>query len=52
VIELVAGEFGFEVEFIGVDDVEEDDDEEIEDRPEELEQRAPVITIMGSCGSW
>lgn len=47
VIELVAGEFGFEVEFIGVDDVEEDEDEEIEDQPEELEPRAPVITIMG-----
>ncbi|HRP58068.1 translation initiation factor IF-2, partial [Agriterribacter sp.] len=47
VIELVAGEFGFEVEFIGVDDVHEDEDEEIEDHPEDLEPRAPVITIMG-----
>jgi translation initiation factor IF-2 len=47
VIELVAGEFGFEVEFIGVDDVHEDIDEEIEDQPEDLQPRAPVITIMG-----
>jgi translation initiation factor IF-2 len=47
VIELVAGEFGFEVEFIGVDDVDEDEDEEVEDQPEDLEPRAPVITIMG-----
>lgn len=47
VIELVAGEFGFEVEFIGVDAADEDEEEEIEDRPEDLETRAPVITIMG-----
>lgn len=47
VIELVAAEFGFEVEFIGVDDVDEEEEEEIEDQPEELEPRAPVITIMG-----
>ncbi|MBX2920768.1 MAG: translation initiation factor IF-2 [Chitinophagaceae bacterium] len=47
VIELVAAEFGFEVEFIGVDDVDEEDEEEVEDAPEELEPRAPVITIMG-----
>ncbi len=47
VIELVAGEFGFEVEFIGVDDVEEEEEEEEEDHKEDLEPRAPVITIMG-----
>lgn len=46
VIELVAGEFGFEVEFIGVDDVEEEEEEE-EELPEDLQPRAPVITIMG-----
>ncbi|HTN08606.1 translation initiation factor IF-2 [Agriterribacter sp.] len=47
VIELVAGEFGFEVEFIGIDDVDEDENEEIEEQPENLQPRAPVITIMG-----
>ncbi|MBN8788259.1 MAG: translation initiation factor IF-2 [Terrimonas sp.] len=47
VIELVAGEFGFEVEFIGVDDVDEDEEEEVEDSPEDLVSRPPVITIMG-----
>ncbi|MBX3240397.1 MAG: translation initiation factor IF-2 [Chitinophagaceae bacterium] len=47
VIELVAGEFGFEVEFIGVDDVEEEEGEDIEDQPEDLISRPPVITIMG-----
>jgi translation initiation factor IF-2 len=46
VIELVSGEFGFEVEFMGVDDVEDDDDE-FEDDPEELKPRAPIVTIMG-----
>jgi translation initiation factor IF-2 len=46
VIELVAGEFGYEVEFIGLEDAEEDE-EEIEDDPEELEPRAPIVTIMG-----
>ncbi len=47
VIELVAGEFGYEVEFIGLDDVEEEEGDEIEDQPEDLEPRPPVITIMG-----
>lgn len=46
VIELVAGEFGFEVEFTGVDEVEDEDEEE-EDTPEELVSRPPVVTIMG-----
>lgn len=47
VIELVAGEFGYEVEFIGIDDATEDDEEEIVDDPEDLEPRAPIVTIMG-----
>ncbi len=46
VIELVAGEFGYEVEFMGLDDVEEDEEEE-EDNVEDLLPRAPVVTIMG-----
>lgn len=47
VIELVAGEFGYEVEFIGVDDAAELEEEEEEDNPEDLENRAPIVTIMG-----
>ena len=47
VIELVAGEFGFEVEFIGVDDVNEEEEEEEEDSSEDMVARPPVITIMG-----
>ena len=46
VIELVSSEFGFEVEFMGVDDVEEEE-EDFEDGEEELQPRAPIVTIMG-----
>lgn len=47
VIELVAGEFGYEVEFIGIEDATDDDDEEVVDDPEDLLPRAPIVTIMG-----
>jgi translation initiation factor IF-2 len=47
VIELVAGEFNFEVEFIGVDDEAELEEEEEEDNAEDLETRSPIVTIMG-----
>jgi translation initiation factor IF-2 len=47
VIELVASEFNFEVEFIGVDDAAELDEEEVEDQPEDMKPRAPIVTIMG-----
>ncbi len=47
VIELVAGEFGFEVEFMGVDDIDEEMEEEDIDSPEDLVDRAPIVTIMG-----
>ncbi len=46
VIELVASEFNFEVEFTNVDDVEEEDDGDI-DNPEDLVPRPPIVTIMG-----
>ena len=47
VIELVAGEFGYEVEFIGIDDEAELDEEQVEDLPEDLKARPPIVTIMG-----
>ncbi|HLX91532.1 MAG TPA: translation initiation factor IF-2 [Puia sp.] len=47
VIELVAGEFGYTVEFIGIDDAAEMEEEEVEDSPEELVSRSPIVTIMG-----
>lgn len=47
VIELVASEFGYDVEFIGVEDAADLDDEEEEDDEEDLKPRAPIVTIMG-----
>jgi translation initiation factor IF-2 len=48
VIELVASEFGFDVEFIDMEkqmEMEEGDDEE--DTEDELKPRSPIVTIMG-----
>lgn len=47
VIELVAGEFGYEVEFIDMEKQMEMEDEEEVDSPEQLLPRAPIVTIMG-----
>jgi translation initiation factor IF-2 len=47
VIELVASEFDYEVEFIGVDDAAELALEEEIDDPALLKDRAPIVTIMG-----
>jgi translation initiation factor IF-2 len=47
VIELVASEFNFEVEFIGVEDAGELDMDLEEDSEEDLKPRAPIVTIMG-----
>ncbi len=47
VIELVAGEFNYEVEFIGIDNDSEFEEEEQEDEEEDLEPRSPIVTIMG-----
>jgi len=47
VIELVASEFNFEVEFIGVDDIDELDDEDEEEELADDETRPPIVTIMG-----
>lgn len=48
VIELVANEFGFDVEFIDMEkqlEMEEQEDED--DSEEDLQPRAPIVTIMG-----
>lgn len=47
VIELVVSEFGYEVEFIGIEDADEMDDDDYEDSEEELVPRPPIVTIMG-----
>ena len=46
IIELVAEEFGHEVEFINADD-QDDLIEEIVDDPIDLLDRAPIVTVMG-----
>lgn len=47
VIELVASEFNYEVEFIGVEDAADMEEEETQDDPENLKPRSPIVTIMG-----
>ena len=42
---IVADEFGYKVEFITTDI--EENKEVIEDRPEDLVHRAPIVTVMG-----
>ena len=42
---IVADEFGYEVQFITTDI--EENTEVIEDRPEDLKSRAPIVTVMG-----
>jgi len=42
---IVAEEFGYEVEFVTTDI--EESIEEVEDNPEDLKSRAPIVTVMG-----
>ncbi len=46
ILELVAGEHGFEVEFQSAEETTAFKDEET-DTPEQLKPRAPIVTIMG-----
>jgi len=47
VIELVASEFGFDVEFIDMEKQLEMEEEEVADNEEDLVPRSPIVTIMG-----
>ncbi len=47
VIELVAGEFNYEVEFIGIDDEGDFEEEQEEDNEKDMVTRPPIVTIMG-----
>ncbi|MBD3723649.1 MAG: translation initiation factor IF-2 [Flavobacteriaceae bacterium] len=44
-LSIVADEFGYQVEFITTDI--EEAAEEIQDNPEDLQERAPIVTVMG-----
>ena len=46
IIELVAGEFGTDVEFINLEEQEEEEEIIIDD-PADLEHRPPIVTVMG-----
>jgi translation initiation factor IF-2 len=47
VIELVASEFNYEVEFIDIDNQQDVEEEEEEENEEDLVSRSPIVTIMG-----
>jgi translation initiation factor IF-2 len=47
VIELVANEFGYEVEFIDMEKQMEMEESDEDDDPEDLKPRSPIVTIMG-----
>lgn len=47
VIELVASEFGYDVEFIDMEKQMEMEEEDEEDSEDELQHRSPIVTIMG-----
>jgi len=44
-LSIVAEEFGYKVEFVTADI--EESIEEVEDKPEDLKSRAPIVTVMG-----
>ena len=46
VLEFIASEFGFEIEFISAEEQVEVDESEI-DSPEDLLPRSPIVTVMG-----
>ena len=47
VIELVASEFGYDVEFINMEKQMEMEEDDEEDNEEDLKFRSPIVTIMG-----
>ncbi len=46
IIELIAEEYNKEIEFISAED-QTDTEDEIEDDPESLKPRSPIVTVMG-----
>ena len=46
-LSVVADEFGYELDFIKTDIEEQQEEIEEEDDPESLEERPPIVTIMG-----
>ncbi len=46
-ISLLADEYGYQIKESKVSEFVADEEEEVEDKPEDLEPRPPVVTIMG-----
>jgi translation initiation factor IF-2 len=46
-IALVSNEYGFETEFVGIDDQDSLEVQIVEDDPKDLIDRAPIVTVMG-----
>ncbi len=46
-LSVVADEFGYELDFIKTDIEEEQEEEEQEEDPKNLEERPPIVTVMG-----
>ena len=46
-LSVVADEFGYQLEFIKTDIEEEQDEVEEEEDPKNLEERPPIVTVMG-----
>ena len=46
-LSVVADEFGYELDFIKTDIEEQQEEIEEEDNPESLEERPPIVTVMG-----
>ncbi len=44
---LVADEFGYKLEFVSVEVQEAIDGHNVEDNPEDIRDRAPIVTVMG-----
>lgn len=47
VIEILSEEFGHKIEFISAEEVSVEEEEDLEDKPEDLVERAPIVTVMG-----
>ncbi|MBX2816156.1 MAG: translation initiation factor IF-2 N-terminal domain-containing protein, partial [Saprospiraceae bacterium] len=47
IIELLAEEYGHEIEFISAEEDKSIEEEEEADDPEDLKPRAPIVTVMG-----
>lgn len=46
-LQLIADEFGYKIEFVSAEVVNQLEGEEEEDKEEDMQQRSPIVTVMG-----